>query len=165
MVKPVEDKRGFTLVEMAVVVAVVGIVVMLAPPLIVSFTRYFQYQNAKLTTQQEARVALEIMNRFLRQAQASTIQIDQVSGQPPFSRIYFTTIEGKQMEFYQQNNVLYQVGTSTTTLSKNLLYMAFTFPRTDNPSILSVSITTSKSTYQGGSEAIELAVQKVRIMN
>jgi hypothetical protein len=46
-----------------------------------------------------------------------------------------------------------------------LRYIAFTYARTDDPSILSVSITTEKETYESGTKALQMAIEKVRVMN
>jgi len=64
------------------------------------------------------------------------------------------------MSFYQQGTVLYQVAQSTTAISQNLHYIAFTYPRTDDPTIISVAITMEKATYEGGYKALELSIRK-----
>ncbi len=67
------------------------------------------------------------------------------------------------MMFYQNGKSLYQVAGSTTLISNNVQYIAFTYPRTDDPTIMSVALTMEKATYQGGYKALELSIQKVRI--
>jgi hypothetical protein len=56
-------------------------------------------------------------------------------------------------------------GANVSKLSDLLSFIAFTFPRTDDATIVSVSLTMQKATFEGGSKALELTVQKVRIMN
>jgi hypothetical protein len=57
-------------------------------------------------------------------------------------------------------------GTSnTTTLSKNIGYIAFTYPRTDDVSIISVAVTMQTPTYLGQKKTLQLSIQKVRVMN
>jgi hypothetical protein len=61
-----------------------------------------------------------------------------------------------------------QAGTGTldkSILSKNLVYIAFTFPHTDDPTIVSVSLTMGKSIQLGKKKVLELTIQKVRVMN
>jgi prepilin-type N-terminal cleavage/methylation domain-containing protein len=161
----VKKQGGFTLAEMLMVVAILGILALVGPRMIVNLVQFIQLHTAKTEIQRDARAALDIVNRFLRQAKGYTIGIDQITGQPPYSRISFQTFEGRTMMFYQQGTRLYQVDRSTTMVTNNLRYIAFTYPRSDDPTLLSVAITMEKSTYQGGSKALELSIEKVRIMN
>jgi prepilin-type N-terminal cleavage/methylation domain-containing protein len=161
----VKNRNGLTLVEMMVVVAIIGFAVVAGPKLLVNAIRFFQLHTAKVAIQRDARSSLEIINRFLRQAVSSSVVIDQLAGQPPYSRISFKGFDGKTFMFYQQNSTLYQVALSTTPIAKNLRYIAFTYPRSDDPTIISVAMTMEKSTYEGGSKALELSIEKVRLMN
>jgi prepilin-type N-terminal cleavage/methylation domain-containing protein len=165
MVKRTLHRSGYTLVEMMLVVVILGIICMSAPSLFTHLTRFYQLHNAKVEIQRDARACLDIINRFLRQATSYSVVIDQVSGQTAYSRISFTTIDGQNMSFYQQGTTLYQVARSTTPISKNLRYIAFTYPRSDDPTIISVAMTMEKATFQGGTKALELSIEKVRIMN
>ncbi len=165
MVKHAPHRSGFSLVEMMIVVAILGAIVMGAPVLFTQIYRFYQLHNAKVEIQRDARASLDLMNRFIREAISYTVVIDQVTNQPPASRIRFSTIDGQNIIFYQSGNTLYQVNRSTTTLSQNLQYVAFTYPRSDDPTIISVAMTMEKSTYQGLYKALELSIEKVRVMN
>jgi len=147
------------------VIVILGIVFMLGPTLLRNITNYYYLHNAKIEIQRDARADLDLINRFIRQAVASSVIIDQGNGQPPYSRIAFTTSQGQDMLFYQEGKTLYQVAQSTTVISRNLRYIAFTYPRSDDPTIISVAMTMEKSTYEGGSKALELSIEKVRVMN
>ncbi len=160
-----KSNDGFTLTETMMVVAILGILFSVGPQLLTQVTRYYYLHNAKIEIQRDARAALDIINRFLRQAVSTGITINQVAGQPPYSRISFTTEGGQPMQFYQQGTTLYQVAQSTTKLSNNLHYIAFTYPRSDDPTIISVAMTMEKATYEGGYKALELSIEKVRVMN
>src|SRR5947207_13439338 len=103
-----KSDRGFTLTEAMLVVAILGIVFALGPQLLTQVTRYYYVHNAKIEIQRDARGALDTMNRFLRQATSAGITISQVTGQPPYSQITFTTEGGVRMQFYQLGNKLYQ---------------------------------------------------------
>ncbi len=161
-----KKSRGFTLIEMMITVAIVGIIAMMVPTILTNVTQFFRLSSARLETQRAARDTLSQINQALRQAQASTIVISQETGQPPISSISFTTIDGRSLKYYQNNKSLnYVVSGSTKTLSDGLRYIAFSYPRTDDSNILSVSVTFEKDTYHGGTKALQMAIEKVRIMN
>ncbi|MBI4054712.1 MAG: prepilin-type N-terminal cleavage/methylation domain-containing protein [Elusimicrobia bacterium] len=159
------DAKGYTLTELMLVVAILGVLAMIGPRIYIGVTRFFRLTQARVEIQREARGALDLINRNLRQARASMVVIDQISGQPPYSRIEFTQAGGKTMKFYQQEKSLYLVDVGTRALTENLRYIAFTYPRTDDDQIVSVSVTLEKETYEGGAKALQLSVEKVRIMN
>jgi prepilin-type N-terminal cleavage/methylation domain-containing protein len=169
MVKPLGN-RGYTLLETVLVVALVGVLALVAPRLFLEITRYLRLSNAQYEIQRDSKTALAAINRALRQAEASTIVISNASGQPPYSKItfekYVSSTQSRTISFYQQGSTLYaQDETGTRVVCKNLRYIVFTFPRTDDAYIMSVSITMEKATYQGQAKALQLAVEKVRIMN
>jgi type II secretory pathway component PulJ len=124
-------------------------------------------------------------------ATASTITISTFTvsnvpacsvGMPPYSRVTFekTDKTGKPeiMQFYQSNNNLYQAvwywnsaGAAFQTkpainmLTSDLQYMAFSFPRSDDMTIISVSMTLQTTIYNGQFQALHMASEKVQVMN
>lgn len=158
-------QAGFSLTEVMIVVAILGVVFTMGPTLLRQVMRFYYLHNAKVEIQRDARTCLDTVNRFVRQAQSSSVTIDQISGQPPFSRISFSLIDGQTMSFYQQGTTLYQVAQSTTPITRNLRFIAFTYPRSDDPTIISVAMTMEKATFEGGTKALELSIEKVRVMN
>jgi prepilin-type N-terminal cleavage/methylation domain-containing protein len=161
-----KSRRGYTLAEMMITVAVMAILASMAAPLLIQVTNFWRLTSARNTIQRDVRASLDTINRFTRQAKSGTVVIDQVTGQPPYSRVTFTSVQNQTVSFYQTNNVLYmKLGNSVSTLSKNIAYISFTFPRTDDVSLISVAITTQSPTYLGASKALQLSIQKVRIMN
>lgn len=162
----VNNHKGYTLSETMVTVAIIGILASTAAPLLVNMTNFWRQTTARNDVQRDARVALDTINRYLRQGKQGTVVVDQVSGQPPYSRITFTDQAGQSVSFYQNGNKLMMtLNTATSTVSKNLAYVAFTFPETDDISIISVAITMQAATYLGQTKALQLSIQKVRIMN
>jgi prepilin-type N-terminal cleavage/methylation domain-containing protein len=162
--------RGYTLVEVTIVVALLGIVSLVAPRLFLQVTRFIRMSRAQYEIQRDSKTALATINRSLRQAEASTISITNNTGQPPYSKItfekYVSDTTSRTITFYQAADKLYmQDENGTRVVCENLRYIAFTYPRTDDDNILSVSITMEKATFQGRTKALQLAVEKVRIMN
>lgn len=160
------NKKGMTMVELIITIAILGIIFSLGPLIFITVNRFYYLNRSRMEVQKDARILLSLVNRNLRQAQKNSIVIDQVSGQPPYSRISFTKIQGTQMSFYQNNNGLYMTaGSVSKKLSENLRYIAFTFPMSDDMGIISISLTMERATYEGMTKAMHLAVEKVRVMN
>jgi len=123
--------------------------------------------RAKVELQQEARATMYIITRALRQSSAASITISRAnSSQPFYSKITFTKQQGETMAFQQEGVTLYQlINGHRRVLSRNLDYLAFTFPRSDDMGIISVSLTLKKGIYEGRSKALHMASEKVRVMN
>ena len=148
------------------VVAITGIIASVAPLLLVQVNRFFVLSRVRADLQGQARGIMYIITRELRQAQNATITIDQASGQPYYSRVTFTKQQGTTMCFYQSGGkLMQQVGTNIHTLTTSLVYMAFSFPRSDDMTILSVSMTLQETIYQGQLKALHMASEQVRIMD
>ncbi len=160
-------RRGVTLMEMLIVVGIVSALFAVASPLLMQANRQFILNRTRVEMQQEARAVMYVITRNLRQATAASIVISRAdSAQPFYSKITFTKRQGTPMEFEQQGTTLYQViGSSRRPLSKNLKYLAFTFPRSDEMGIISVSLTMEKNIFEGRSKALHMASEKVRVMN
>lgn len=161
-------RTGFTMTELLIVVAIVGVLFGLAPAIFVQVNRFIQLNTARLALQREARLTMATINRNLRQAQQGTIQISQLSGQPYYSSISFTRIDNTDYNFTQQgtNLIMTTANPSTTKiLSENLRYLAFAPPRAEDLSIISVALTLEKKIYEGKSKALHMASEKVMIMN
>ena len=160
------SRRGVTLIEMMITVAILGIIVAGFTSLLTYFTKFRRLNTARIEIQRDARNSLSWMNKQLRQGKSSTVVIDQASGESPWSRIYFETIKGKQIYYYQDGNKLYQtINGVTSSMAENLRSIRFTYPSTDDSAIIGISICFEKATYEGGTKALQLSIEKVRIMN
>jgi prepilin-type N-terminal cleavage/methylation domain-containing protein len=161
------NQSGVTLVEVMMVVVIVGIICMLAPMILKHSNQFFLLHRTKLELQREARSSISLITRNLRQAQSGTLSLDRLNTtQPYYSRLRFTHVDGSAVTFYQNGKTLYgTIGNANITLTKNLRYLAFTFPRSDDMTIVSVSMTLEKGTYQTFTKALHMASEKVRVMN
>ena len=157
--------------ELMIVVAIMGIVLLAAPKIFKNAFRFVRLSFARAEIQKNARGSLQNINRELRQAIASSIVIDQLTGMPPHSRITFTRYRPddstREVSYYQNGKKLYLSieGADGKIVADKLKYIAFSYPKTDDDSIISVSLTFEKETYEGASKALQMAVEKVRIMN
>lgn len=174
MKKITKNRSGLTLVELMVASTIIAIIMVGISTFFTQGINFFRVSQAKLDVQRDARSALDNINRQLRQAKASTIVIDRKdTAQPPYSRIYFETIRGKYVTFYQDVTSLYQLVGDTPTgghknlLSDNLETISFTYPQTDDDTILHVSLCMVKvpHPYIKGAKALQLSIAKVRVMN
>lgn len=163
-------RAGYTLAEMMVVVAIIGILATVGPTLMTGLQNFFLMTSARYEVQRDARTSLDLINRFLRQAYQNTIVIDTPPGEGPYSHIAFQLVDGREIQFSQSGRQLLQTVTSggttrTIKLTDNLIYIAFTFPHTDDTSIVSIAITMGKNIQLGRQKVLELTIQKVRVMN
>jgi len=165
-------RRGVTLLELMVVIAIMGTITLAAPGIFNKIYQFTKLSMARIEIQKNARGSLSNLNRDIRQAMADSIVIDSLSGQPPHSRITFTKYNSsggtETVSYYQKGNYLYLASGGATEgklLVGNLRYLAFTYPGTKDDTIISISVTFEKATYQGGTKALQMAVEKVRIMN
>ncbi|MFH1725468.1 MAG: type II secretion system protein [Elusimicrobiota bacterium] len=156
---------GYTLTEMMAVIAIVGILAMVVPQLFIQVSRFFRQNQARAEIQRDARTVFALIGRNLRQARTTSIIVDQLSGQPPYSRISFKKMDDRVMSFYQEGSQLYQVTGGTKSIAKNLRYLAFTHPRTDDDTLVSVTLTLERATYEGQTKALQLSVEKIRVRN
>lgn len=162
----IKPRKGYTLMEVMMTVAILGIVGGMAVPMMMNMTNFWRQTTARNAIQRDVRTTLDLINRFARQAVSSTVVIDAAPNQPACSRVTYTSIQGETVSFYQTGNKLYMsMAGKTSMLTENLAYVAFTFPRTDDTTLLSVAITAQAATYRGGKKALQLSIQKVRIMN
>jgi len=159
-------KKGWTLVELIIVVLIISVISLGIPQLISQIYRFYRINTLNMELQQEARIIMELISKDLRHARSSTITIDSLSGQPYYSRISFVTIKGSSVTYYQEGRNLIRIsGIHRKTLSKNLYYLAFAFPQSYDLSIVSVSFTLEKYLYQLQYKALHMASEKIRVMN
>ena len=160
-------RKAVTLIELMGVVAIFGIIVAVGVPLMRTVNENIMISKTRLILQQDARNIMGILNRFLREAKASSIVISRYNNlQPFYSYLKFTTIDSKTYEFYQDGKkLILKQGPMTRVLSEDIRYLAFTFPDSSNMYIVSVSITFERDLFAGRRKAIHVASERIRIMN
>ena len=94
------SNRGVTITELMVAVGVLGIIAAVSAVMFTRGFRSWRQNYAQMEVQGDARKALDLIERNLRQASASTVVISQETGQPVYSKISFTTVKNRDMEFY-----------------------------------------------------------------
>jgi hypothetical protein len=122
--------------------------------------------RTRVELQRDARAALAAVTKALRQASSSTIVINQGAGQPYYSQISFSDVGGVSY-VYRQNGTLFEElrGAQSRTLTDDLRFLNFYFPRSDDMTIVSVSLTLEKAIYEGKTKALHVATERVRVMN
>lgn len=146
--------------------AILGVIIAGFAVLITNLTKFWRLTWARTEVQKEARRTLSLMNKNMRQAQASSVTIDQLSNNPVWSKITFTKTSGETVVYYQDGAKLYQTVSGTTTqLAEYLRTLTFSYPDSSDTSIISVSLCFEKATYEGATKALQLSIEKVRIMN
>lgn len=164
-------RKSLTLVELMVVVAILGLIASYGATFLITNTRFFREFSAKGEVQREARTVMEIATRRIRQASASSIEISNIPGQPPYSYLKFTTEDGsKNEEIYQNGRKLYMVAMvgGTTTFFKiadNLRQAVFTLEDTSVGDLLTISLCFEKETVEGKVKLLHLSIDKVKIFS
>ncbi len=167
-----ERRAGYSLVEVMMTVAILGIISSIGARIMVQANRAFMLSRTRADLLRQSRASMYVITRELRQAKSNTIVIDRASATQPFySRITFTTIDGRTMSFQQNGlNLLLVPSNCLVTacqkvLANDLLYLAITFPASDDMTIVSVSMTLQENIYQGRTKSLHMASEQVQVMN
>ena len=157
--------KGLTIVELMINIVSVSIIAMALTSLFLKFIQFWQLSSAKTDIQRDGRTSISAINKNLRQAEATSVVIDRYdSNQPPYSRISFTKNDVSYV-YYQKDQTLYEVINSTRALAKSLRCISFVYPQTSDETIINISLTFEKRTYNEYTKALQLSIAKVRIMN
>ncbi len=90
-------EKGYTLIEIILTAAIVGIVILAISQLIFPLIKYFQQSRARQQTNSEARVCLETIARVLSNAMASSMVISTpvtTPAAPQASEAQFQSVDG-----------------------------------------------------------------------
>ncbi len=154
-----EKQKGFTLIELMIVVALLGI---LGYGIVTFFTNTFRtwwQTSQQIDAQQKARIAMDEMTRFIRQAKPVTgIVVSNWGGEDPNTWIIFTHIDGRQISYYQSGDCLKRSvddGVTTVTtdvIPEDLVSVYFILDSTSSPTQVDISTLTVQTPAIGGQQ-------------
>lgn len=151
---------------MVITSAILGMIALVGAAVLMQIRRFYLQNSDQLSLQTQSRVAMNLMTRNLRQARASTVIIDSLSGEAPYSRIAFTKQSGDAQAYYVAKGVLYSSSTTdlVRVMTQDVTFAAFGYPRTDDDAYLSVAFAVKKA-MASHKEKIYMWTEKVRVQN
>lgn len=163
----VSRRRGYTLIELMVVSAIVALLASLGASLLMKINVFFSQSVAKIETQRDLRNVMDLMTREIRQGMSSTVILSRKDGaQPPYSKITFQKISGETISFWQSGRSFFMSkNNQPTLLTKNLRALIFSYPSTDISSLISVSLSMEKPGGARSNRGLQMGGETVRILN
>lgn len=160
-------QKGFTLIETLIVVAVMGVVTAAVTTLFTQGFHYWSINRTQVELQRDVRALLDLMLREIKEAKTNSVEINSFNNsQPPCSKINFTTIDGREVSFYQKGKQIFvENSNGTTLLANNLRVLSFIYPDTSSPDIINISICAEANVYGTARKTFYMSIEKVRIMN
>jgi len=152
-----EKKKGFTLIELMVVVALLGILGYGIMKFFTNTYRIWWQASQQIDVQQKARAAMDEMTRFIRQARPVTgITVGEQAGEDANTMITFTHIDGRQISYYKSGDSLKRVvgvGTATTdVIPEDLVSIYFILDSTMTPTQVDISTLAVQTPGIGGEQ-------------
>jgi prepilin-type N-terminal cleavage/methylation domain-containing protein len=163
--------KGMTITELMLAIAVFSVISVVLSGMLLYGFRMWRFNNAQLEVQRDARIAMDLIERNLRQASSATVFISRNSlSDPPFSKIHFDKVTGSGFEtisIYQNGREIYleKSGGGTTRIGFNVRHLSFVSVESGDWNIVSAGLCMEKATYSGKKRASQLVNQKIRIMN
>jgi len=151
-----EKQKGFTLIELAIVIALLGILGYGIMKFFSNTFRTWWQTSQQIDAQQKARTAMDEMTRFIRQARpVTTIAVGkQAAGEDDNTMITFTHIDGRQISYYQSGDSLKRVvgGVTTEVIPEDLVSVYFVLDSTTSPTQVDISTLTVQTPGTGGQQ-------------
>ena len=150
-----EKQKGFTLIELAIVIALLAILGYGIMKFFSNTYRTWWQTSQQIDAQQKARVAMDEMTRFIRQARpVVNIVVGEQVGEDDNTMITFTHIDGRQISYYQSNDSLKRVvgGVTTEVIPEDLVSVYFVLDSTTSPTQVDISTLTVQTPGTGGEQ-------------
>lgn len=163
----VKKTHGYTLVELLIVSAILALILSMGSTLLVRINTFMRVSVGKIETQRDVRNVMTLITQEIRRAKASQITLSRADAtQPPYSKITFQNYLGETVSIWQSGRTLSLLKNgSTGILSKNLRSLIFSFPSTDDMTLLTILLTIEKSDGSGRTQSLQLGGETVRILN
>lgn len=150
-----EKQKGFTLIELAIVIALLTILGYGIMKFFSNTFRTWWQTSQQIDAQQKARVAMDEMTRFIRQARpVTTIAVGKQGGEDDNTMITFTHIDGRQISYFQVGDSLRRVvgGVTTDVIPEDLVSVYFVLDSTSSPTQVDISTLTVQTPAMGGQQ-------------
>lgn len=158
---------GMTLAEVLMAMAAIGIIALVIPQLLLGTYRFLRLSQTRLEVQRDSRSIMSIIETSVREASADTVTLTRHdAGEPPYSKIEFTNVDGETIRIYQSDGALYlEKGAQRRTLTGDLRFAAFAYAATTKDALLSAALCLEKTAYSGTDKNFFLSVQKMKVGN
>jgi len=169
--RPVRSQSGFTLTELMIAVALLGMGLGFVTTLFMKTWQLWKRSYDELTMQRDARAAVVIMARAIREASPGSVAIDANAGDPAYSRINFTDGRGKAWSFWQKGNRIFYFTTlangasATSFLASDVATLTFIYPNFQDVGLIDVAITCRKIPFARANPIVVQLVERVMMRN
>lgn len=158
--------RGSAFPEAILTVFLLFLVALMGAPLLTHGTRLFFLNRTRVEMGRQARDLLSHLVRNIRQARSASFVIDQIEGQPYYSRIRFQRTDGALIVFAQDGDAVKEtVNGHPRDVAADVRFLTFFFPRSDDMTVVSVSMTLEKTTDRGRNRVLHVVSDKVRVLD
>ncbi len=163
----VKKSSGYSLVELLIVSAIAAFILSLGATLFIRMDTFFRISIAKIETQRDARNLINLLSQDIRQARSSLITLSRENAsQSPYSKITFQNTSGDTITFWQEGRILNMTKNGKTMgLAKNLRSLYFTYPETDNPSLITILLSVEKKSDNQRTFAMQMGGETIRLLN
>lgn len=146
MIETKKSNKGVTTIELMVGVAIMGILSLVLPKVFLQFTKHITSTSVNMDVDTDARVTLHNLRQFLQSARRSTIVIDQLPTEAPYSRIQFKNTDGVTMALYKSGYDFMHVvnGSTHTILRDSLKSLCFAYPDLRDDKLITVAVSVRK---------------------
>ncbi len=165
------SQAGLNLIELLIAMALMSIGFAIIVTMFVNGWQLWRRSYTELMLQREAREAMTLIARTLREASPGTVRIDTPTGGIKFSKISFTDARNKGWIFKLTGETLDHVtvmtnGTSATIfMMRDVTSLTFVYPSFQDRSLIDVGLTCKKVPYGTERPIVVQVVERVILRN